>query len=233
MSDVIFGSNAYMEVLYAGVYTPIGCALSCQFAFENELILKTDANAGLFRKRRVRMSDNSASISGLTTLINDATLSILYFLQEGVRRSEVDLRFRFTDTAGQSRQIQGLFLVQSISITGDASAFSEFDLELQGTAGVTITTFDPAPEQLPGDVQSDWWETTPGASSITGVGEYGRTFVGKEVLEVAREGTQHDEAGGSPGNREYAYDGTNISFDPTNPFNPGERVFVIWQELES
>lgn len=236
MSNVVFGRDMILEAKIVGVYTPIGCATNCSFEFTNELIRKTDVNAGLFRKYRVRMSDCKASIHGLTTLENDTTLSVLYFLQEGVRRSELDLRFRFTDEAGVAKQVQGIFLIEGIPVQGDVSAFSEFDINFQGTGGVSISSIDSEDESgegLPGEVQWDWWDAVEGETTITGTGHYGRSFAGKEIIEVDRDGTQYNEIESTPAGAEFSYDGTTIQFPADNPFGEGIRVFVIWQNDES
>lgn len=238
MSDVVQGKKAILEISIGGIYRPIGCAVSCSYTFQNELIAKTDRNAGLFRKKRVRISDFSMSMDGLMTLKNDENISILYMLQEGVRRTEQDVRIRYTDELDLQKQVQGVVLVESISLSGSTDAFVEFSLSMQGTGPITIGAptggdGDSPGTGIPGDVQFDWWDTTPGASSITGVGHYGRTFANKDVIEVAREGTQYDEVVSGPSNRQYANSGTVISFDTLNPFNAGERVYVVWQEDES
>lgn len=234
MSAAIYGNGGSVEVKIAGNYFPFGCFTSFAFNFNNELILKTDVNAGLFRKRRVRISDCSASVSGLTTLENDTSASSLHFLQEGVRRTEQDLRFTFTDQDGVSKQIQGIFLVENVTITGAADDFSECDIVFQGTGGVTVSTVDESPSSdLPDNLSWDWWETTPGGTSITGPGHYGRSFAGlpaEDIIEVDREGLQYDLSDGAPVGREAFYDSVDtIEFDPDNPFIEGTRVFVIWK----
>lgn len=248
MNDIIFGENGVnVETLVDGDYIVIGCAVSCQFEFENELIGKTDVNAGLFRKKRVRISDTRGSVQGLTTLQNSVTrLTIFHFLQEAIRRTEQAMRFVFTDQAGFIRYVTGIFLVKAVNISGDQTAFSEYDLQLEGTGNIDIGQVLPpgGEDDSPGEgggsgdevcpeLFSDYWETVEGESSISGVGVNGRSFTDQQVLEVDREGTEHELASGSPGNREYAYDGTEISFDPTNLFNAGERIFVIWKAFES
>lgn len=220
-----------MECKVGGVYKPVGCAITCSFTFQNEMIGKTDRNAGLFRKRRVRMSDMSANVTGLTTLVTDTTISILYFLQEGVRRTEQDFRFNFTDEVGEQRQVQGIFLVENIDINADTASFSESDLSLIGTGGFAITAVDPDMPTENGTILSDWFDTVPGGTSVSGDGEYnGYNFAGMRIIEVDREGTQYDQAD-VPVGRFFSYDGTAISFDPLNPFNAGERVFVIWEVI--
>lgn len=233
MSDVVFGRDMIMEAKVSGEYLPVACADSCSFTFQNELIAKTDVNAGLFRKRRVRISDCSMSVSSLLVLENSTKVSPLYFLQEAVRRIEQDLRITFTDEAGVQKQIQGIFLLESGQISGEVSGFSESDLEFQGTGGFTISDVvdDSGSGGIPGDVDWDWWEGVEGENTITGTGYYGRSFAGKDIIEVDREGLQYDEVVGTPadGERQYSQDGTTITFPTGNPFEAGTRVFVIWQ----
>ena len=245
MNDIVLGRNVNVETLVDGNYIVVGCAVACAFEFENELIGKTEVNAGLFRKKRVRISDTRGSVEGLTTLENSTTrLTIFYFLQEAIRRTEQTLRFVFLDEGGFTRYITGVFLIKTVNINSDVSAFSEFDLQLEGTGNVDIGVVLP-PGSGSGDdsgdsgaefcpeLFSDYWETVEGETSISGLGTEGRSFADQQVLEVDREGTEHELASGSPGNREYAYDGTEISFDTANPFNAGERIFVIWKAFES
>jgi hypothetical protein len=234
MPDVVFGRNVSVEALINGDYIVIGCAVSSSFQFENELIGKTDINAGLNRKKRVRLSDVSGSVNGIVTLENTATrLTVFYFLQEAVRRAEQMMRFVFVDESGLTKYVSGLFLIQSTSITSDTSGFSEFDLSLEGTGPITISEVNPIPDPFCPELFSDTWETTPAATSISGPGIGGLSFEGQDILIVYREGTQFDFTAGSPGNREFAYNGIDISFDANNPFNVGERISVVWKAFES
>lgn len=229
MSDIVFGNNAVLQVNISGTYFSIGCAVSCSFEFENELIGKTDVNAGLFRKKRVRMSDSRMSVQGVTTLVDDTTYSPMYFLQEGIRRTEQDLRMLFTDEAGIIKQIQGSFLVKTIQTTGKADDFSEFDIEFEGTGSISLADPDESGEEIPGDIQWDWWEMAEGDLSVSGPGHFGRNFVGESILEVDREGTQYDAVASGPDSRQYVYNGTTVAF--LNPANPGERVYVLWKTV--
>lgn len=236
MNNEIFGTGVSVQAKVNDDYITIGCAISCNWEFENEIIGKTNVNSGLFRKKRVRISDMRGAVHGVTTSGNTPTkLSIFHFLQEAVRRSDVDMRFLFEDVSGVIKTISGLFLVQAINLTGDISSFSEFDLNLEGNGDMTVTdTADPG-EVICDEIKSDWWTTTPGETGIAGVGNAGLSFAGHEVIEVDREGTQHDIVStGTPGNRQAKYTGgASITFDPANPFNIDEKVFVIWVESGS
>lgn len=229
MSDTIFGNNAVLQVNISGTYLNIGCAVSCMFEFENELIAKTDVNAGLFRKKRVRMSDSRMGVQGLTTLVDDTSYSPFYFLQEGVRRTEQDLRILFTDEGGIQKQVQGSYLIKSIQLTGKADDFSEYDIEFEGTGSISLEDPEASGSDIPGNIQFDWWEGAGGETSITGPGHYGRSFAGESVKYVDIEGIGHDLVSGTPGNREYANTGTVISF--LIPLEAGGRVYVLWETV--
>lgn len=233
MSNVILGKDVNVEALIDGDYIVIGCAVSCSFEFENELIGKTDVNAGLNRKKRVRISDSRGSVQGLTTLNSSSTrLTAFHFLQEAIRRSEQTMRFVFMDTAGDTRYVGGLFLVKSLALSSETSGFSEFDLQLEGTGDITVGVVDPPPEVFCPELFSDTWVLAEGETSINGIGQEGRSFADNEIIEVDREGTQYDYTTSAPGNREYGYNGTDISFEITgNEFS--EKVFVIWKAFES
>ena len=233
MSTEVFGTGVSVQAEVDGDFITIGCASSCGFNFVNEIIEKTDVNAGLFRKKRVRISDCSGNVQGIiTTASSPIRLSIVHFLIEAARRSEINMRFLFEDNNGGIINITGLFLVETVGLNSDIAAFAEFDLNLQGTGGIDITEIAPPGDLVCDEIQSDWWTTTPGTTSISGTGNEGRSFAGHRVIEVDREGIQHDIIDtGTPGNRQVKYTGgSSISVDPTNPFNSGEIMFVIWVE---
>lgn len=233
--SVILGKDVALQLKVDGDYATIGCAVSCTFEFTNELIGKTDVNAGLFRKKRVRMSDCRGSVQGVTLSDSTATrLSPFFVLQEGIRRSELDMRFVYTDQSGNDKVISGLFLVQTISLVADASAFTDFDISLEGTGGIDISDVN-----IPGDVVCDemfrdTWRLAEGATSISGLGTVdGLSFAGKRIIGVYREGDEYDPAT-VVGNRNYVYDLTSISFlNPGNPADPDtglESIFVIFMD---
>lgn len=232
MSNVVNGKDVSVETLVGVDWIATACAVSCSFEFENELIGKTDVNAGLFRKKRVRISDTRGSLQGLTTINNNSKLSIFYYLQEGVRRTELTMRFVFTDESNDVRYVQGVFLVKTIGLTGESSGFSEFDLQLEGTGNIIIGTVNEISDTTCPELFSDTWTMAEGETTISGLGQEGRSFAGTEVLEVDREGMQYDYTSGTPGNRQHGYDGTEISFQ-NEAAEGGEKVFVVWKAIES
>jgi len=231
---VIHGSNVNCLVKINDIWTYIGCATGCVFEFLNEIILKTNRNAGLFRKKRARISDSRSSVSGvMTSGANTEKASIFYFLQEGVRRRELEFQFLYIDEAQNDISVLQTAIVQDIQLAADVSNFAEFDMQLEGTGNITVgTVLPPSPTDCP-VILSDWWVTTPDATSITGASANGiaTTLAGKTVIEVDREGLQQNETSGTPGNRQYRYTGTNLlETDINSPYLPDETIFVIWTE---
>lgn len=220
--------DIYKEV--DSVYYLVGCAYSCTFNFLNEIIGKTDANAGLFRKRRVRISDCSGSINGVVKLNNENSLGVFHFLEEGVRRSEGNYKFRFTDDdTGEVKTITMTAIIERIGIVSDKESLSEFDIGILGSGTPEIDESDP-PTVLCDEWDSDWWSTTPGATTLSGLSQDGKSFAGKTILFIGRDGDGLDIIDtGTPGDGQAKYTGaTTIEFDGDVPFESSETVFIIW-----
>lgn len=232
MSSIVMGRDMLLEGLIDLDWYPLGCATTCSFQYTNELIGKTDVNSGLFRKYRVRLSDCTANIQGLTSLVTDSTISSFYFLQEAIRRTEIDLRFRFTDEAGNTQAITGKWLVSTVGLNGDVSAFSEFDISFQGTGGISL---DPVVIDSPGvgvicDVQDTLRLTlVEGEYSVSSALLIGTD---REIIFVDREGSGQAETTGTPGNRQFKFDKTlgTITFSTPGGVD-GEGVEVGWLKV--
>jgi hypothetical protein len=196
MANEVFGTGVSVRAKVSGEYITIGCADRCSFQLVNEIIGKTDVNAGLYRKKRVRLGDCNGSVDGIITTESSATrLSV-------------------------------------IGLSSDVNNWSDFNLLLEGTGGLSVTAIDPPGDVTCESIKSDWWTTTEGLSGIAGTGHAGLSFAGHDVIEVDREGLQYDIiTTGTPGNRQAKYTGgSTITFDPSNPFLAGETIFVIWVE---
>lgn len=237
MSNYIQGKNAILFGYLSGVYYPIGCEIEFTYEYLNELTTKTDVNAGSWRKYEVRISDCTASLSGVTTSSNGTTLSIFYYLQEAIRRTPQNIKMVWTDDDGVDKVITGVFMIKTINIANAQGDWSKFTLELQGTSGITIDPIiggggsgsSSGSSSIDENITADYWLTVEGATSINGLSVGGLSYVGGEVILVSREGATQFLVTGTPGNEEAQVSdpaGTNISF--LNPFGPDERVYVIW-----
>lgn len=225
----ILGNDCIVSVKIGDFFYPIGCGISCSFEVDQEIINITSVNSGLFNEKRVRRTDWRGTISSV--MVSDNTIdrySVFYFLQDAVRRSVREYEFSYTDLDGNEKTIVGEAIIKAIPITAAHGSFAKYDLQIEGTGGFEIDPLPPIATNCE-DIFSDTWSTTPGENTITGNSINGNSFEGYEVIAVYREGLVHSIIdSGFPGNQEALYDGTTITFDVNNPFNPDETVFVIW-----
>lgn len=230
ISNAVQGKNALMQVFVVDQYYNIACQVDFTFEYSNENILKTDVNAGSFRKRRTRISDLSGTVQGVTTTSNDTNISIFYFLQEAIRRSIQQIRFLWRSNDNVVKTVDAKMLIETIDMTGAIGDASKFDMKLVGASdGLTLDPIDPPDSTSDDGLNGDYWTTTETGTSITGIGMNGKSFSGKQILSVTRSGsgdyipvTIFTGVG-----LEYMYDGTTIFFQ--NPFGPDETVTVIWK----
>lgn len=228
--NAVQGKNALMQVWVTDQYYNIACQVDFTFEYTNENILKTDVNAGSFRKRRTRISDLSGSVQGVTTTSNDTNVSIFYFLQEAIRRSVQQIRFLWRSNDNAVKVIDAKMLIETIDITGAIGDASKFDMKLVGANdGLTLDPVDPPDTSADDGFAGDYWTTTETGTTVTGTGVNGKSFAGKEILSVTRSGSGDyvPVAIFTGVGLEYIFDGTTITFQ--NAFGPDETVTVLWK----
>ena len=230
---VVRGQNMIASIKVSGTFYPVFCAKSCSFEMTNEIINKTSVNDGLFTKRRVRRTEWSGSASGVLVTNNDGDrFSPFYLLQDSVRRSSRTWQFEFTNLDGDIKTIEGDALIQNLPISGDVQSFVQCTVNIIGTGAFAI---DVSSSSIVSDenVDSDYWNTTPGANSISGLSVDGKSLQGKTILAISREGTVYDPiTSGSPTNRIALFNSATgtITFDSNIPFNPSETVWAMWKD---
>lgn len=230
---VVRGQNMIASIKVSGTFYPVFCAKSCSFEMTNEIINKTSVNDGLFTKRRVRRTEWSGSASGVLVTNNDGDrFSPFYLLQDSVRRSSRTWQFEFTNLDGDVKTIEGDALIQNLPISGDVQSFVQCTVNIIGTGAFAI---DVSSSSIVSDenVDSDYWTTTPGANSISGLSVDGKSLQGKTILAISREGTVYDPiTSGSPTNRIALFNSATgtITFDSNIPFNPSETVWAMWKD---
>jgi hypothetical protein len=230
MADPILGRNAVLELLISGSYYPVLCATDCSFTRTPEFISKTTTTSGLFREFTVRREEWAMSVSGLTKIQNDASISFFYLLQNAVRRTELPVRMTFTDDEGTSNMISGTILLGQMSINGPVSGFSEATVELKGTSSFDIgVTVDPPTTECV--LYGDYWTFPAGDTYIQGTSVvHGYSLEAVTVISVDREGVAFDLVTGTPSGRQCKHNNTTgiINFDTALPSN-GETVWVVFK----
>lgn len=232
-SKAVLGRQMIASIKVGASWFPVFCAKSCSFELSNEIILRTGVNDGLFPKRRVRRSDWSGSAAGVVVTDNTSNrYSPFYLLQDGVRRSEREWQFEFTNLDGDVKTIEGTALIEGLPLSGDVNGFAQASVNIVGTGAFTIDA-SPSSGGVDENVDSDYWNTTAGTYVISGTSVGSKTLTGKTVLAVAREGTVYDPIfSGTASNRQARVNSAlgTVTFDSNIPFNPGETVWVMWKD---
>jgi hypothetical protein len=231
-TNVINGTDVTMYVKISGQYYPIGCATSCTFDIDQEIILRTGVNDGLFPKKRVRRTDWRGSVSGVMVSNNTTDrYGAFYFIQEAVRRAENTYKWEFIDISGNIKEIEGVAVIKAIPIAAGADQFSTFDIQVEGSGAFTITDGGGSPGIVDENIDSDEWATTEGQYGVSGTSVDGKSLTGKYLLAVSRSGIAYDIiTTGTVGNLQAKFvsgSGT-ITFDA--PFNADETVWAMWKD---
>lgn len=229
--EPIHGKDILLSIKIGTEFFPVLCAIDLAFNCSQEVLESTSADTGMWVRKRLRgLSDWNVSITGLTKIDNtDGQVSFFYLLQENIRGSEQTIQIMFLDADNNTQVLEGVVLIPSLGINGNVSSFADANVTFEGSGPFEIQEVESGVgSDLCEDIFSDTWVMSEGETEINGAGQEGRSFAGKEILEVDREGTQYDFNSGSPGNREFSYNGTDISF--ANEAVEGEKVFVLWKQ---
>lgn len=240
MASPVHGRNAIIEMWVTDTWYPILCGTDMNLHVEQETILKTGPNSGTWRERIARISQWSASVTGLTKIDNSAeSLTWFWAVQESVRLVTQYLRFTFEDEQGGGKQITGYALITSNDITGPAADFSNATITFEGTGELVIAVIEP-PALVTVNYYSDYWATTNGLNYISGASSgtspaavaFGGAFTlgaTDVILVVTLEGIQYDVIlTGTPVGRECKFTSGNgrITFPSDIIFDGSQRVWV-------
>lgn len=226
--NTVKGNNVIIEVLISGIYYPIFCGKTMDYSQNQDLVEITSVNSISSREYQSGLSTASLTIGGVTVLDNSGgNISITYFMQESIRRVPQVMRIAMTDDDGGTLQIAFEAIITNNTFSRSRGAYSQSGVSLTVTGEPTFSAVIPNPGV-------DCPEDPLYLSTVvddTSVSDALLTQAGVVILEVDREGTQHDEVVGTPGNRQFSFTaGTGtIDFDPTNPFNDGEVIYVLYK----
>lgn len=221
--------NMIAEIDVSGTYYPFFCCKTVEFNQTQELIEVTSVNSGASREYEAGMSTATLSVSGVTVMDNtDGRISITYLIQEAVRRVAQSMRIRLTDDDGGTLQISFSAIITTNTLSRSFGSYSQSVTGFQITGTPTISVVVPAP--VPAVVQDPLYLTV--VAGATSVSDPLLTVATVVILAVEREGTGHTEVSGTPGNREFLFTlaAGSISFDPTNPFNTGEVIYILYKK---
>lgn len=230
--EPIQGKDALVSIQVEDIFIPLLCATEFTLTVSQDVVLATSVGTGLWRRKKLRqLSEWSLSLSGLTKVSDeDGQASWFYILQQQVRGTSQNIQIIYEDIDGNTAVFVGSVIIPEMSLTSSVTDFVTGDIEMQGDGAFEIENLPPAPPTGCADEFADTWDTVEGEFAISGPGREGRSFAGAfNIINVFREGDSLDPVDGTPGNREFHFDGTEITVNPLNPFNPGETIRVVWQ----
>lgn len=239
MSEAVHGSDVILEMKIDGEYYPILCATDCSFNCSPEFLERTANDTATSRRWRKRIEEFTASITGLTRLSNDESLSFFYMLQSSVRRTVQEYRQTFTDDTGASNILIYSAHIGEQSISGPVGDFASGTIELKIDGDIEIQEVAP-PVTGEYETLADWWQAVNGQDYISG-NSSGNTdgtayalLSTDKIIHVEVENQILYKKVGTPAAGDPWYDfitSPSIKVQTHLTFDGSERVFVMWKRL--
>lgn len=229
MAYPINGKNVLLSA-HNGIdgYYPIACSQTISMTSTTGMLPTATPDSGSFA---VYMPDGLTSsvieFGGIMFLRDLASTKFHYanIYAKQVANVAMLLKITFTDQEGFVMNLTCSAFVPSTSFSSTVGGLVKHAATFQVSGAVSLDVVGTVGSC---DIFSDDYSTTEGQTSITQA-----ALVNKTILQVWREGLQHDEVSGAPVGRQFKYTvGTgNIAFDPLIPFNPGETIHVLWKPI--
>ncbi len=242
MSNRIKSNNVIIELKISGVYYPVFCGKTMEFAQNQELIEVTSVNSATGREYEPGLTTGNLSINGVSILDNSGGRVSLPYLMGSALRSVQDMRIRLTDDDGTTLQISFQALITTNNLSRAVGTYSNSSVSMTVTGGITVGPVDP-PAPIEIDVYSDTWATVNGQNYVDGaslgispsaIANGGAFTLGATdtLLEVKVEGTEFDLiTSGAPGNRQCKFNTSTfaLTFATDMIFDGTQRVFIEWK----
>ena len=232
-SRTVLGKDVTLSIFLDNAFRVIGCAKSCTFEIDQEIILRTGINDGLFPKKRVRRTDWRGSCSAVVVTDNsNDRYSPFRLIQEAVRRSENLYEWEWVDIDGNIITITGYAVIKGLPISADVQSFSSFDLQIEGSGAFTLSDGGGSPSSITDEnVDSSEWTVVAGEYGVSGLSVDSKSLVGKYLLAVSRTGAAYEIiTSGSPGNLQARFNSGAGSITFEQAFNDGEVVWAMWKD---
>lgn len=225
MANQILGKNVVVGINFSGTYRPIFCGKTAEFQLSQDEIETTHIDTGPNREYVPGMSNATLTVTGVSILDNsESRVSLLYLMQQSVRRTVFDMRILFTDQDGdQVAATFNAFYTQG-TISRDVTQWSGSNVTFRVTGGITFSTSIPSPGEPMCEEEDPIWTTlAEGAYTITSALLYPGPSQTITILGVMRSGLTYYETTGTPGNLEFTYttDGSNGIITFRDPGNAG------------
>lgn len=218
-------------MLVDNTYFPIFCAKSGDLTTEQDEIEVSSVNSGTDREYIPGMANHTFSCAGLVELDNTGgRISLLYLMQQSVRRQTNQFRVLLTDKNGNMQVLGFNAFVKGTSLAKQAGSYGQATASFRITGPISYGSAVPPPVDPVCEIADPLYLTL-------GVGA---TFVfnallqaaNVEILGVWRSGTALVYTNGTPINDQYSYDPATgrIYVSSDNPGN-GEAFIVLYKTI--
>lgn len=231
MPDVVIGRKMVLEIWRNTEYKTVACLQEASLRVSTEMVVTTTADSGAWDFFKPRISNWGIVCSGVYFIRNLADTNQYMaheFINLQARQDGLDIRLKWTDEGGQIRYFIGFVYIPETVINKISTGLTKWNVEFIGSGGYTENPLY-TPDAIPGEAQDPLYlAVVAGESTVSDPLLINASVV---ILRVARSGITHTEVASTPGNMEFSFNsGTGtISFDPTNPFNAGEIIYVFYR----
>lgn len=230
MPNPVQGKNVALSILVDASYLPILCATDCATHINRERIEKTGPNSATYRQWMIRLSEMITTVSGLTKINNDTSVTFFYMLQLGNQLDEKTFQLTFEDDENNLFSYVGAGLIGNQSINGPATDFSNASIEILWNGYPTVDTI-PAPSVSEETIEALYIPVVAGEVSVHHV-DLEQT--GVTILQVRRNGLSQTETTGTPGNGEFKFVGGagngDVFTDTSIPYEVDEQdIYVLYK----
>lgn len=226
MANPVEGKNVALLMRVGLEDIPILCATDCTYQRGVEFVEKTGPASGGSREWLTRLLEHTSTVTGLTKVNNNASLSWFYLLSI---TGEQTFTMTFEDDEANMFSLSGPGLLGTMGINGPATDFSTASIEIRWNGAPVI---DVIPPPVPTEVHELYITCTPGATSVSHVD---LEAAGVDILGAGRTGTGLIQVSGTPasGSQEFKFTGGTgngtIETDADNPYNAGEWIYVLYK----
>ena len=229
--NTVKGKNTIVEMEVSSVFYPIFCCKSFEFVQNQEVIEITSVNSPLSREYEPGMATGTLNVAGVTIRNNTGgRISILYLIQESIRRAVQSMRITLTDDDGGISYLTFTALITSNTLSRQFGAYS------QSVTGFVITGTPLLSDVISPPTACSTTQTPLYIDVVLGASSVHSALLeaaGVVILTVARSGVVYNKVPGTPGNFEYRFGGVGVGtivFSTLIPFETGEVIYILYRK---
>lgn len=226
--SLVNGKDVNFFVYDAGVWKLCACVRSISLNVASEVVETSVAGAGQFATFLPSKITITGTVDGVVALNETGMLGLPDLRQRQIAGTQILCRFNRVDMTGNIYTDEVYFYITNTSDVNSFDNVSTFNMALQGNGGLT-QIFTPIVPVPPGGPLVHRYEWTASA----GTGFTDSVLIGKTILEVNTDGRGDGRIilSGTPVGDEVKYIGTTGQFVWGIPFEDGEEVYILYQDI--